>query len=130
MLRHVENKEVTGDSQHGFIEDKPCLTNLVAFYNWIAVLVDKGRAQRVAVNDLVFKRTPMMSGIPQGSALGLVLFNIFAGNMNHVIECTLSKLVGNTKLCGAVDTLEGRDAIQRDLDRLERWAYANPMKFN
>jgi len=33
-------------------------------------------------------------------------------------------------MCGVVDTLEGRDAIHRDRNRLERWACATPMKFN
>ncbi|TRZ14628.1 hypothetical protein HGM15179_012469 [Zosterops borbonicus] len=33
-------------------------------------------------------------------------------------------------MCGALEVLEGRDAVQRDLDRLERWDCANLMKFN
>ncbi|GAB0184288.1 mitochondrial enolase superfamily member 1 [Grus japonensis] len=156
ILRHMENKEVIGDSQHGFTKGKSCLTKLMAFYDGVTALVDKGRVtdviyldlcktfhtvphdilvsklerhgfdgwttgsirnrldgrtQRVVINGSMSKWRPVMSGVPQGS-----------WDQVHPQQVC--------KLCGMVDMLEGRDAIQRDLDRLERWVHANRMNFN
>ena len=70
------------------------------------------------------------SNVLQGSVWGPIHFNIFISGIDHGIKCTLSEFSNDTKLRGAVDKAEGRNAIQRGLDRLKSWALVNLMRIN
>lgn len=61
--------------------------------------------------------------------MGPVLFNVFINDLDAGIEGIPIKFKEDTKR-GVVDTLEGRETLQRDLDKLDDWAITNHIKFN
>ncbi|XP_058275995.1 triadin isoform X3 [Hirundo rustica] len=173
MLRHMEDNEMIGNSQHGITKVKSCVTNFLASYHEVMAVVDEGRAtgivsldlskgtvphdiyvskmerrgsdgwatgwiknwlddhaQSVEVSGAMSKWKALPGGVPQGSVLGLMLFNIFIGDMDSGFQCTLSEFIDDTQVCDAVNTLEGRNNTQRDLVRYERWAQVILMRFN
>lgn len=64
------------------------------------------------------------------SVLGLMHFSNCINDMDGGTECTFSKLADDTKMSGADDTIEVRDTIQKDMNRLEKWAHLNKMRFS
>ena len=86
---------------------------------WIKNWLDD-QSQRIVVNGSKSRWRLVTSDIPQVSILWPVLFNIIINNIDSGIECVLSKFTNDTKMSGAVNIVEGRDIIQRDLERLEK----------
>jgi len=71
--------------------------------NWL-----DGRIQRVNVS--MSRWRLVTSGVPQGSILGPVVYNLFISNINSGIKCTLGTFADNTKLSGVLNMPEGWDA--------------------
>ncbi|CAM5110902.1 unnamed protein product [Natator depressus] len=89
-----------------------------------------GRLQWVLLKGELSGWREVTSGVPQGSVLGPILFNLFITDLGTKSGCALIKFADDTKLGGIANLERDRDIIQEDLDDLVNWSNSNRMKFN
>ena len=90
-----------------------------------------GRTQRVVVGGASSSVKEVISGVPQGSVLGPLLFLIMIGDIDKsVLTAFLSSFADDTRVGHGIKTMEDLEKFQKDLDNIYEWASKNNMKFN
>ena len=88
------------------------------------------RRQRVVVDGEVSNWKSVLSGVPQGSVLGPILFLIYINDLDDSITSNVLKFADDTKLFRKVNTDGNKQHLQNDLDRLVKWSEKWQMLFN
>ena len=88
------------------------------------------RRQRVVVDGEVSNWKSVLSGVPQGSVLGPILFLIYINDLDDSITSNVLKFADDTKLFRKVNTDGDKQHLQNDLDRLVKWPEKWQMLFN
>lgn len=89
-----------------------------------------GRYMRVGIHDAFSQWIKMLSGVPQGSVLGPLLFLIFVNELPEWIATSMKMFADDTKIWTVIDKGEDSKILQEDLDKLVRWSETWLLKFN
>ena len=93
--------------------------------NWLM-----NRRQKVGVKGKFSNWAEVLSGVPQGSVLGPLLFLVYINDIDEGILSKISKFADDTKLCREIGNDLDAKILQEDLKRLSQWSEDWQMLFN
>ena len=97
--------------------------------DWIAEWL-RGRKQRVVMNREASEWEDVLSGVPQGSILGPLLFLIYINDIDIGIMSSILKFADDTRMYGRVGRNKGIDTLRKDLEALNVWSEKWQMSLN
>src|SRR6218665_2660958 len=84
----------------------------------------------VVINGEETNWAAVLSGVPQSSVLGSLLFLIYVNELPDIIESSIRMFADDTKLWRKIQNEEDEQNLQQDLDRLENWSETWLLKCN
>ena len=104
-----------------------------AALNWFSSYLSN-RFQAVCINSELSDKLPIQSGVPQGSILGAILFNIYVNDLPSVPQCCKSKTyVDDNKLYITLPVQQCPSTVadmNRDLTKIRNWCFDNRLLLN
>ena len=97
--------------------------------SWIKAFL-LGRSQCVALEGEKSSEIPVTSGVPQGSVLGPILFLLYINDLPENINSQVRLFADDTAVYLTVTSKNDSQALQQDLQKLEKWEKTWEMHFN
>ena len=97
--------------------------------NWIEQWLTD-RRQRVVVDGEVSNWKSVLSGVPQGSVLGPILFLVYINDLEEGVIGKILKFADDTKLFTKTKEIGDKQNLQDDIDKLVKWSEKWQMLFN
>ena len=89
------------------------------------------RKYKVVANGETSELHEVISGVPQGTVLGAILFVIMISDIDEEVEkCIVRSFADDTKTSLKIKTAVDKEILQRDLEKIYKWAKDNLMEFN
>ena len=79
------------------------------------------RTQKVVVEGETSKDLKVLSGVPQGTVLGPLMFLLYINNMSTEIESSIRLFADDCILYRIIKTTEDHNCLQQDLNILIEW---------
>lgn len=98
-------------------------------HRWITSFLH-GRSQRVVVDGNASQPAPVLSGVPQGTVLGPILFLIYINDLPSNLQSDCRLFADDCILFRPILSKSDSDILQRDQDRLADWEDTWLMSFN
>ena len=99
-------------------------------FEWLKEFL-RARKQFVSVEGALSSESDVLSGVPQGTVLGPLLFLIHIGDIDSEINNSqVSCFADDTRIMKTIREENDKNLLQEDLNRIYRWANENEMKFN